>query len=300
VTLSPAIKPLPRRAFPPPPESLCLWDVMNRRKTAVFLRSARYEEVSRALPRNAERAATVQALIDATGVLDAAYDVQEVIPATASTMRLFHSRDFVAALQKSRAREEHGLVDDCAAFRGVFELASLEAGGSVAAANLLSSGEYRTAVWWGGGRHHAKTDGAAGYCYVNDVVIAILELLKTFERVMYIDIDVHHGDGVEEVRAAWRLCHASRCMLGHPVQSLTRASLCILMQAFCYSNTVLTCSFHHHAPLFFPGSGSLADQGGRGGKEALINVPLQEGCRYGSPAWGRCTRAHRVFLWKSP
>ena len=215
-----------------------------------FLRSARYEAVSRALPRNAERAAVVQALIDATGVLDgAAWDVFEVEPATASKLQVFHSRGFVDALQKPRdARlcEDYGLVDDCGAFRGVFELAALEAGGSVQAAKLLAGGGYDTAIWWGGGRHHAKTDSAAGFCYVNDVVLAIFELLRTFERVMYVDIDVHHGDGVEE--------------------------------AFCYSDAVLTCSFHHHAPLFFPGSGSLADQGGAHGRKGVVNVPLHAGC----------------------
>ena len=59
-------------------------------------------------------------------------------------------------------------------------------------------------------------------------------------------IDVHHGDGVEE--------------------------------AFCYSSSVLTISFHHFAPVFFPGSGALIDQAGAGAKECIINVPLLEGC----------------------
>jgi len=214
-----------------------------------FLRSARYEEVSRSLPLNAERAKVVQALIDASGVLDDAFDVFEVVPASSRTMQLFHSRGFVDALQtpgNARLREQYGLIDDCGPFSGVFELAALEAGGSVQAAQLLAGGGYDTAIWWGGGRHHAKTDAAAGFCYVNDVVLAIFELLRTFERVMYIDIDVHHGDGVEE--------------------------------AFCYSDQVLTCSFHHHAPLFFPGSGSLEDQAGAGGKRHIINVPLHAGC----------------------
>ena len=221
---------------------------------AAFLRSKQYELVSSALPRNAQRARVVQSLINATGVLDTAFDVHEVVPASARKMQAFHSRDFVDVLQKSRCvgQEElaaHGLVDDCATFGGVFELASLEAGGSVQAAQLLCSGMYDTAVWWGGGRHHAKTDLAAGYCYVNDVVLAILELLKSFERVMYIDIDVHHGDGVEE--------------------------------AFCYSHQVLTCSFHHFAPLFFPGTGALSENHGacaRSGKQCCLNVPLHSGC----------------------
>ena len=98
----------------------------------------------------------MQGLIDATGILDEAFDVFEVVPASVHTMRKFHSRAFVDALQKSFSPatcEMHGLVDDCATFRGVFELAALEVGGSVQAAQLLGSGKYDTAIWWGGGRH---------------------------------------------------------------------------------------------------------------------------------------------------
>lgn len=51
---------------------------------------------------------------------------------------------------------------------------------------------------WSGGLHHAKRNGASGFCYVNDIVLAILELLRYHARVLYIDIDIHHGDGVEE------------------------------------------------------------------------------------------------------
>lgn len=51
---------------------------------------------------------------------------------------------------------------------------------------------------WSGGLHHAKRNAASGFCYVNDIVLAILELLKYHARVLYIDIDIHHGDGVEE------------------------------------------------------------------------------------------------------
>lgn len=49
-----------------------------------------------------------------------------------------------------------------------------------------------------GGMHHAKKAEASGFCYINDIVLSILELLKTFRRVLYVDIDIHHGDGVEE------------------------------------------------------------------------------------------------------
>lgn len=49
-----------------------------------------------------------------------------------------------------------------------------------------------------GGMHHAKRAEASGFCYINDIVLSILELLKTYRRVLYVDIDIHHGDGVEE------------------------------------------------------------------------------------------------------
>jgi histone deacetylase 1/2 len=65
-------------------------------------------------------------------------------------------------------------------------------------AQKLASGQYDVAINWAGGLHHAKRSEASGFCYVNDLVLGILELLKTHARVLYIDIDVHHGDGVEE------------------------------------------------------------------------------------------------------
>ena len=53
-------------------------------------------------------------------------------------------------------------------------------------------------IHWDGGRHHATSQEAKGYCYVNDIVLGILELRETFKRVLYIDFDIHHGDGVQE------------------------------------------------------------------------------------------------------
>ena len=70
--------------------------------------------------------------------------------------------------------------------------------GSILGANLINEGAVDIAINWSGGLHHAKRQEASGFCYVNDCVLAILELLKKHQRVLYIDIDVHHGDGVEE------------------------------------------------------------------------------------------------------
>jgi histone deacetylase 1/2 len=69
--------------------------------------------------------------------------------------------------------------------------------GSVACSAILAEGKATYAMNWSGGLHHAKQSEASGFCYVNDCVLAILELLKTYQRVLYIDIDIHHGDGVE-------------------------------------------------------------------------------------------------------
>ena len=108
----------------------------------------------------------------------------------------------------------------------------------------LNHGLTDIAVNWSGGLHHAKKMEASGFCYVNDIVLAILELLKYHPRVLYIDIDIHHGDGVEE--------------------------------AFYTTDRVMTVSFHKFGD-FFPGTGDIRDVGVKSGKYYSVNVPLQEG-----------------------
>ena len=107
---------------------------------------------------------------------------------------------------------------------------------------------------WSGGLHHAKKSEASGFCYVNDIVLAILELLKwgwrvaiphrVYTRVLYIVIDIHHGDGVEE--------------------------------AFYTTNRVMTVSFHKFGD-FFPGTGDISDVGYGEGKGYSLNFPLFAG-----------------------
>ena len=111
-------------------------------------------------------------------------------------------------------------------------------------ADWVMSGEADIAINWGGGLHHAKKHEASGFCYVNDCVLSILELLKKYERVLYIDIDCHHGDGVEE--------------------------------AFYTTNRVMTVSFHKFGD-YFPGTGALDDIGVGPGKYYSVNFPLSEG-----------------------
>lgn len=134
--------------------------------------------------------------------------------------------------------------DDCPVFDGLYEFCQISAGGSVAGAVKLNQGQSDITVNWAGGLHHAKRGEASGFCYVNDIVLAILELLKYHNRVLYIDIDVHHGDGVEE--------------------------------AFYTSDRVMTVSFHKHGE-FFPGTGDIRDIGVAKGKHYAVNVPLRDG-----------------------
>ncbi|RQM30413.1 hypothetical protein B5M09_012795 [Aphanomyces astaci] len=91
-----------------------------------------------------------------------------------------------------------GEFTDCPVFDGIFNFCQIYSGGSLDAAYRLNHGLTDVAINWAGGLHHAKKSEASGFCYINDIVLGILELLKYHPRVLYIDIDVHHGDGVEE------------------------------------------------------------------------------------------------------
>lgn len=109
----------------------------------------------------------------------------------------------------------YNVGDDCPVFYGLFDFCSMYTGASLEGAMKLNNNHCDIAINWSGmsalllfmcdslcfhpgGLHHAKKFEASGFCYVNDIVIGILELLKYHKRVLYIDIDVHHGDGVQE------------------------------------------------------------------------------------------------------
>ncbi|PLW49325.1 hypothetical protein PCASD_02668 [Puccinia coronata f. sp. avenae] len=174
-------------------------------------------------------------------------------PATRKEMAQFHTDDYVDFLSKVtpdnmeeflKEQAKFNLGDDCPVFDGLFEYCSISAGGSMEGAARLSRDKCDIAVNWAGGLHHAKKAEANGFCYVNDIVLGILELLRYHKRVLYVDIDVHHGDGVEE--------------------------------AFYTTDRVMTCSFHKYGE-FFPGTGELRDTGHGKGKYYAVNFPLRDG-----------------------
>lgn len=174
-------------------------------------------------------------------------------PATKREMTQFHTDEYVDFLnrvtpdnvdQYVREQSKFNVGDDCPVFDGLFEYCSISAGGSMEGAARLSRDKCDIAVNWAGGLHHAKKGEASGFCYINDIVLGILELLRYHPRVLYIDIDVHHGDGVEE--------------------------------AFYLTDRVMTCSFHKYGE-FFPGTGEVRDIGYGKGKHYSCNIPLRDG-----------------------
>jgi acetoin utilization deacetylase AcuC-like enzyme len=91
-----------------------------------------------------------------------------------------------------------GDSSDCPSFPGLFTFCQLSTGASIDSAHTILCDQTDIAINWSGGLHHAKKREASGFCYINDIVVCILELLRVHPRVLYVDIDVHHGDGVEE------------------------------------------------------------------------------------------------------
>ncbi|XP_019708723.1 histone deacetylase 6 isoform X2 [Elaeis guineensis] len=177
-------------------------------------------------------------------------------PASADDIRRFHSDDYVDFLSAlacptpapppadPRLLKRFNVGEDCPVFDGLFQFCQASAGGSIGAAVKINRGDADIAINWAGGLHHAKKCEASGFCYVNDIVLGILELLKFHRRVLYVDIDVHHGDGVEE--------------------------------AFFTTDRVMTVSFHKYGD-FFPGTGHIKDNGFGKGKYYALNVPLNDG-----------------------
>ena len=118
----------------------------------------------------------------------------------------FHTRDYIEVLRQGRlagpeARRRHGLGTlENPLFPGLFERASTSVGGSIRAAELALQG--RLAFHPAGGTHHGRPDRASGFCYFNDQVFAILTLLEGgVGRLLYVDLDAHHGDGVQDAYA---------------------------------------------------------------------------------------------------
>lgn len=168
---------------------------------------------------------------------------------TKSELRWFHSDEYIDGVEDisaDRPGANPAMFNfgpgDNPAYPGIYEAAALSTGASMVAAEALISGEAEAAFNVSGGLHHAMPDHAYGFCVFNDPVIAIHRFLREGMRVAYVDIDCHHGDGVQH--------------------------------AFYSTDRVLTISLHESGAFLFPGTGFVQETGAGVGRGYSVNVPL--------------------------
>src|SRR3989454_3948121 len=197
-----------------------------------------------------ERLGLTWRLMEAYG-LTALPDVQLVAPDLAGEDALsrFHAREYLEILKASDGGVAPAVAcrfglgpGDNPVFPGIWDAARLAAGGSLLGARLIADGQVTRAFHFAGGLHHAMRDRASGFCYVNDAVLAILYLRARGLRVAYVDIDAHHGDGVQF--------------------------------AFYDDPNVLTISTHERGDRLFPGTGFAEEMGEGAGRGFSVNLPL--------------------------
>jgi acetoin utilization protein AcuC len=202
-------------------------------------------------PLRMERLELTWRLMEAYGLTKLAGAVVRVPDqAEESELLRFHTEEYLAVLKAANTGRAPAAVvcryglgpGDNPVFPGLWDVARLAAGGSLLAARLVAGGEVRRAFHFAGGLHHAMPDRASGFCYVNDAVLAILHLRARGLRVAYIDIDAHHGDGVQA--------------------------------AFYSDPNVLTISTHERGDRLFPGTGFVEEMGEGEGRGYSVNLPL--------------------------
>ncbi len=223
---------------------------------AVFVHSEKLDELSYPLqsPFNTSRSGRVRKVIYTMGLLSGPDKIQVAPePAERKDLERIHSARYLDALQKA-AREGSGGVEllfmgvgtgDCPIFPDMYDYPVLACGATLTAAKMILEGSAQVAFNPSGGFHHAGPELAAGFCYINDVAIACHVLAEAGKRVLYLDIDVHCGDGVAN--------------------------------AFYNRSDVMTISFHESGKTLFPGTGFEDEIGIGEGKGYCVNVPLPPG-----------------------
>jgi acetoin utilization protein AcuC len=191
------------------------------------------------------RLATELGVLDGVELLDAQ-------PAPDAEIERIHVGEYLAAVRAAPGRGydvAHGLgTPDNPVFERMHEASALLVGASLRAAEQIAQGVADRAVNIAGGLHHAMRDHAAGFCIYNDAAVAISWLLDNgFDRVAYVDVDVHHGDGVQA--------------------------------AFFADPRVLTVSLHQHPMTLFPATGYASELGDGEAKGMAVNLALPPGTR---------------------
>ncbi len=165
--------------------------------------------------------------------------------ADADEILLFHTSEYVKHVRET-SENGQGTFDmgDTPVFRGCFEASSIVVGATLKAIDLIMAGDFDHGFNPGGGLHHAHRDHASGFCMFNDAAIGIAYLKNHFglKRIMYVDMDAHHGDGV--------------------------------MYGFYSDPSVLDIDFHEDGHYLFPGTGQVSEIGEGNAEGLKINVPL--------------------------
>ncbi len=227
----------------------------NPKRQAAFIYSTLFEryEYPSYIPFVAKRAAKTYRLVSQLGLLSADNSIT-IAPKQASRVELekFHSADYLDILHLAD-EEKVCIIDslmgigtlDCPVFNGMYEYSAWACGATLTGADLIISGEADIAFNPAGGFHHARARQASGFCYLNDIVLGCIRLVENGKRVLFLDLDAHHGDGVQE--------------------------------AFYDKSEVLTISLHESGNTLFPWTG-FADEIGTGdGLGFNVNIPLPLG-----------------------
>ncbi|MBN1309078.1 MAG: acetoin utilization protein AcuC [Chitinispirillaceae bacterium] len=201
-------------------------------------------------PFKTERATETRSILRTAG--DSFFREEPPRRATETELRSFHTEAYLEMLQRISGGDLRagdlffGVgTDDCPVFPDLYPYAVLAAGGSIRAAELLLAGETPCCFNPSGGYHHAFSDRAGGFCYINDVVLACKRLLASGRRIFCLDLDAHHGNGTQA--------------------------------AFYDDPRVLTVSFHESGRTLFPWGGFEDEIGEGAGEGYNVNVPLPAG-----------------------
>jgi acetoin utilization protein AcuC len=189
---------------------------------------------------------------------------REAEPATSAQLQLVHTETYVQLVQRADHLPAHLLAhlglgtEDTPVFPGMHDAAAAVVGATLAAVASVWAEEADHAVNLTGGLHHAMPGHASGFCVYNDAAVGIAALLESgAQRVAYVDLDAHHGDGVEA--------------------------------CFAHDPRVITISIHQDGRTLFPGSGASHDTGGESAPGSAVNIPLPPGT--GDVGWLRAFHA---------
>lgn len=167
-------------------------------------------------------------------------------PVDDELLRFVHTQEYIDEIRALSQKQGYSTLDmgDTVAFPGAYDITRLMVGATIACVDSVMQGKTDHAWNPGGGLHHAHANRAAGFCIFNDVAIACHYLKKKYQqkRILYLDIDVHHGDGVEE--------------------------------QFVTDPEVLTLSIHQTGRTLYPGTGYPYDIGEGEGRGYTVNLPM--------------------------